>query len=212
MPQAIRWKLLPLAFVLALGAAACAEPPTATVNLGTGVRFLPEVGDSLNDAGRYPSIVTNADGLPVVAYFGFEEKLEAGAVPVTRPVGSPSIPGVLLATVSQQGFWTPTPSDVRGLEARLPTYLRSPKARKAAAYCCPQPVPLATRAPSYKRQYVGVLDHGRRLIHASFFCEASGSDWHRTPVDVDDGGDCYFQIDYDVRKRRFESISVNGGA
>jgi plastocyanin len=106
MPQALRWKLLPLAFVLALGAAACAEPPTATVNLGSGVRFLPEVADSLNDAGRYPSIVTNPDGLPVVAYFGFEEKLEPGEVPVTRPVGSPSIPGVLLATVSEQGFWT----------------------------------------------------------------------------------------------------------
>ena len=106
MPQAIRWKLLPLAFVLALGAAACAEPPTATVNLGSGVRFLPEVGDSLNDAGRYPSIVTDTDGLPVVAYFAFEEELEAGGVPVTRPVGSPSIPGVLLATVSQEGFWT----------------------------------------------------------------------------------------------------------
>jgi plastocyanin len=106
MPQALRWKLLPLAFVLALGAAACAEPPTATVNLGSGVRFLPEVADSLNDAGRYPSIVTNPDGLPVVAYFGFEEKLEPGEVPVTRPVGTPSIPGVLLATVSEQGFWT----------------------------------------------------------------------------------------------------------
>ena len=106
MPQALRWKLLPLAFVLALGAAACAEPPTASVNLGSGVRFLPEVADSLNDAGRYPSIVTNSDGLPVVAYFGFEEKLEPGEVPVTRPVGTPSIPGVLLATVSEQGFWT----------------------------------------------------------------------------------------------------------
>ena len=106
MPQALRWKLLPLSFVLALGAAACAEPPTATVNLGSGVRFLPEVADSLNDAGRYPSIVTNPDGLPVVAYFGFEEKLEPGEVPVTRPVGTPSIPGVLLATVSEQGFWT----------------------------------------------------------------------------------------------------------
>ena len=106
MPQALRWKLLPLAFVLALGAAACAEPPTATVNLGSGVRFLPEVADSLNDAGRYPSIVTNPDGLPVVAYFGFEEKLEPGEVPITRPVGSPSIPGVFLATVSEQGFWT----------------------------------------------------------------------------------------------------------
>jgi plastocyanin len=106
MPQALRWKLLPLAFVLALGAAACAEPPTATVNLGSGVRFLPEVADSLNDAGLYPSIVTNPDGLPVVAYFGFEEKLEPGEVPITRPVGSPSIPGILLATVSEQGFWT----------------------------------------------------------------------------------------------------------
>ncbi|HKN79699.1 MAG TPA: hypothetical protein VJZ98_00020, partial [Actinomycetota bacterium] len=106
MPQALRWKLLPLAFVLALGVAACAEPTTATVNLGSGVRFLPEVADSLNDAGRYPSIVTNPDGLPVVAYFAFEEELEAGEVPVTRPVGSPSIPGVLLATVSEQGFWT----------------------------------------------------------------------------------------------------------
>jgi plastocyanin len=106
MPQALRRKLLPLAFVLALGAAACAEPPTATVNLGSGVRFLPEVADSLNDAGLYPSIVTNPDGLPVVAYFGFEEKLEPGEVPITRPVGSPSIPGILLATVSEQGFWT----------------------------------------------------------------------------------------------------------
>ena len=106
MPQDLRWKLLPLAFVLALGAAACAEPPTPTVDVGSGVRFLPEVADSLNDAGRYPSIVTNPDGLPVVAYFGFEEKLEEGEVPITRPVGAPSIPAVLLATVSEQGYWT----------------------------------------------------------------------------------------------------------
>ena len=106
MPQALRWKLPPLAVVLALGAAACAEPPTATVNLGSGVRFLPEVADSLNDAGRYPSIVTNPDGLPVVAYFGFEETLEEGEVPISRPVGSPSIPGVLLAGLSDQGYWT----------------------------------------------------------------------------------------------------------
>ena len=93
MPQALRWKLLPLAFVLALGAAACAEPPTATVNLGSGVRFLPEVADSLNDAGRYPSIVTNADGLPVVAYFGFEEKLEAGRGADHPTGGLPVDPG-----------------------------------------------------------------------------------------------------------------------
>ena len=106
MPQALRWKLLPLAFVLALVAAACAEPPTPSVDVGSGLRFLPEVADSLNDAGRYPSIVTNPDGQPVVAYFGFEEELEEGEVPISRPVGSPSIPGVLLAGLSDQGYWT----------------------------------------------------------------------------------------------------------
>ena len=106
MPQALRWKLLPLAFVLALVAAACAEPPTPSVDVGSGLRFLPEVADSLNDAGRYPSIVTNPDGLPVVAYFGFEETLEEGEVPISRPVGSPSIPAVLLAGLSDRGYWT----------------------------------------------------------------------------------------------------------
>jgi plastocyanin len=106
MPQALRWKLLPLAFVLALVAAACAEPPTPSVDVGSGLRFLPEVADSLNDAGRYPSIVTNPDGLPVVAYFGFEEELEEGEVPISRPVGSPSVPGVFLAGLSDQGYWT----------------------------------------------------------------------------------------------------------
>ncbi|MGA9160658.1 MAG: cupredoxin domain-containing protein [Actinomycetota bacterium] len=106
MPQALRSKLLPLAFVLAVGAAACAEPPTPSVDIASGLGFLPEVADSLNDAGMYPSVVTNPDGLPVVAYFGFQETLEKGAVPVTRPVGAPSIPGVFLATVSDQGYWT----------------------------------------------------------------------------------------------------------
>ena len=106
MPQALRSKLLPLAFVLAVGAAACAEPPSPSVDIASGLGFLPEVADSLNDAGLYPSVVTNPDGLPVVAYFGFQEELEKGQVPITRPVGAPSIPGVFLATVSDQGYWT----------------------------------------------------------------------------------------------------------
>jgi plastocyanin len=106
MPHAMRWKLPLLAFALAVVAAACAEPPSPSISLGSGVRFLPEVADSLNDAGRYPSVVTNADGLPVIAYFSFEEKLEPGGVPITRPVSAPTIPGVMLATVSQQGYWT----------------------------------------------------------------------------------------------------------
>jgi plastocyanin len=99
-------KLLPLALGLALVVAACAQPPNPTVDVGSGVRFLPEVADSLNDAGRYSSVVVTETGLPVVAYFGFQEEVPEGEIPAARPVGSPSIPGVFLATVSEQGYWT----------------------------------------------------------------------------------------------------------
>ncbi|MCI0633704.1 MAG: cupredoxin domain-containing protein [Actinobacteria bacterium] len=99
-------KLLPLAFLLVLAAAACAEPPTATVDVGSGVRFLPAVADSLNNAGRHPSVVVNEAGLPVIAYFGFQEELAEGEIAATRPIGAPTIPGVFLATVSEEGYWT----------------------------------------------------------------------------------------------------------
>jgi hypothetical protein len=110
-------------------------------------------------------------------------------------------------------FWTPALGDVLKLEERLPTYLRDDReARRAAEGCCPQSDPLWRRAPGYKRQYVGIVRRGHRRVYANFFCEAPTYDWHRDPVDVDDGGDCYFQVEYDVATGRFDNIAVNGGA
>jgi hypothetical protein len=91
-------KLLPLAFVLGLVAAACAEPPNPQIDFGSGVRFVPMVADPLNDAGLDPSIVVDVDGGPIVAYFAFPEEVSEGSLPATRPVGSPTIPGVLMAS------------------------------------------------------------------------------------------------------------------
>ena len=99
-------KLLPLAFVLALVAAACAEPPAADIEFGSGVRFVPMVADSLNNSGVESSVAVTSDGLPIVAYFAFEEEVEEDELPQTRPVGAPSVPGVMLATVSPEGIWT----------------------------------------------------------------------------------------------------------
>jgi len=99
-------KLLPLAFVLALVAAACAEPPAADIEFGSGVRFVPMVADSLNNSGVEPAVAVTSEGLPIVAYFAFEEEVEEDELPQTRPVGAPSIPGVMLATVSPEGIWT----------------------------------------------------------------------------------------------------------
>ena len=99
-------KLLPLAFVVALASAACAEPLDPAVEFGSGQRFVPFVADPLNDAGVHPSVIVGEDGLPVVTYFGFEEETAEGQLPQARPVGAPSLPGVLMATVSQDGVWT----------------------------------------------------------------------------------------------------------
>jgi plastocyanin len=104
MPPPMSKRLPPLALLLGLVAAACSTPTQATVGFGSGTRFVPEVADSMNDAGLYPSVVTTDDGQPYVAYFSFPDVLPKGSVAPPRPIGSPSIPGVMLATV-KDGIW-----------------------------------------------------------------------------------------------------------
>jgi plastocyanin len=98
-------RLLPLAFVLGLAAAACAEPPNAHIGFGSGTAFVPQVADAQDDVGLYPSVAVNADGVPYVAYVGLPEQLSEGEVAIPRPVGAPSVPSVLLADVND-GIWT----------------------------------------------------------------------------------------------------------
>ena len=99
-------KALPFAFVLALAAAACAAPQHAEVEFGSGTRFVPLVADSLNDSGRHVQVAIDQEGRPLVAYLAFEEETAEGVLPQTRPVGAPSIPGVLMATLNEDGIWT----------------------------------------------------------------------------------------------------------
>ena len=99
------------------------------------------------------------------------------------------------------GYWTPTTADVLQAEAGLAKHL----ARVAPA--------LAVKYSGYTRQYTGFLLDGRRKIHMNFLCwgpETPG--WRCAPVAVDDGGDCYFRIDYDLATGAYENLSINGGA
>lgn len=99
-------KLLPFALMLAIVATACSEPPNPELEFGSGKRFVPLVADPLNNAGVDPSVIATDAGAPVVGYFAFEEQTEEGQLPATRPVGAPSLPGVLMATVNDEGIWT----------------------------------------------------------------------------------------------------------
>ncbi len=88
-------------------AAACSSNPTATsINFGSGVRFVPEVADSLDDVGLGSAIALDTGGVPYVTYFGFPAIVKEGEIPIPRPIGSPFLPGVLLSSVDANGVWT----------------------------------------------------------------------------------------------------------
>src|SRR3712207_6606526 len=101
MPAPMVRRFLPLVFVLAIVSTACAEAVDPELQFGSGRRFVPLVADPLNDAGAFPSVAAS-DGAPLVGYFAFEEETEEGELPATRPVGSPTLPGVMMATVNDE--------------------------------------------------------------------------------------------------------------
>jgi hypothetical protein len=103
--------------------------------------------------------------------------------------------------------WVPTVEEVRILEKQLETYL--PQQRDAFDG---SKIPIEERLPTYKRQYWGVLKNEKRVIFANFFCNSFHYDWTEQVVIVLDGGDCYFQIQYDVETGTLFDLRVNGSA
>jgi Cupredoxin-like domain len=99
----------PFALVAALAilAAACSNVPTAsTIDYGSGPRFVTTVADTVDNVGLASSVAVDGNGLPFITYFGFPATVKPGQIPIPRPIGSPFLPGVLLATVDEQGMWT----------------------------------------------------------------------------------------------------------
>lgn len=103
-----------------------------------------------------------------------------------------------------EGYWTPGEADVLALEAGLAAFLQA-----AAPEASPE---LWRKQPTYKRQYAGLLRDGRRLVYASFFCDTHGEAWRREPLFVLDGGDCFFQLTFDVERGTYGDLMVNGEA
>lgn len=101
-------------------------------------------------------------------------------------------------------YWTPRAEDVARLEAALAPFLRESPAARAPD--------LWKRLPEYTRQYVGIIEGGRARILVNAFCDDLGLDWRTTPVAVVDGGDCFFQVTYDIGSGAFADLMVNGEA
>ena len=119
------------------------------------------------------------------------------------------------AIVAGPNFWTPALPEVVALEQRLPEYLRRQLCDDPPVgpqYCGFGRVPLWLKAPLYRRQYVGIFRGERRVIRGNFFCETHRNDWRTEPVVVFDGGDCFFQLDFDPKSGAFSNLIVNNEA
>jgi hypothetical protein len=103
------------------------------------------------------------------------------------------------------GYWTPSRDDVLAFEERLGPYLQG------AAPPQTDPSPLSD-LDKYRRQYIGILVDGQRVIFANFFCDGYDTDWQHKIVYPIDGGSCYFDVKYDVQAGEFYDLSIHGEA
>ncbi len=100
-------------------------------------------------------------------------------------------------------FWTPAPDDVAALEEAFDTAWAEQPAAADGRFADPR---------EHRRQYVGTIVDGRRLIEVNGFCDPHGTDWTSEPVVVLDGGACYYRATWDVDGGEFLALTVNGEA
>ena len=99
------------------------------------------------------------------------------------------------------GYWTPERGQVAALESAIVEYL---------AGAAPEGSRIRSGLEGYRAQYVGILRDEREVIFANFFCRSHVEDITISLVAVDDGGDCYFTVEYDPATENFADLSING--
>jgi hypothetical protein len=106
--------------------------------------------------------------------------------------------------IENDDFWTPSVDDITKLEEKIAEYLSQ---NSHQFYGQP---PVWEQLDEYQRQYIGLEHAGQQLIYGNYFCNSGGVNWREELVVVDDGGDCFFQIEYDVESEAFIKLLVNG--
>lgn len=106
------------------------------------------------------------------------------------------------------GYWTPSEADIQTLEANLETFLTD-----SADQFYQHLPPVDAWLPDYGRQYYGYERDGEQFIYGNFLCDHElMADHPNDIVLVEDGGDCFFQLHYNVATQEFFDLMVNGFA
>jgi hypothetical protein len=127
----------------------------------------------------------------------------------TRIVKTDKFEGIICSNFSEWGFvnqsnsfWVPTKDQILEAEEAIEQYLKDKPPTKSPK--------LWQKLARYKRQYVGIVVDGHKRIYCNFYCgKESLSD---KPISVEDGGDCFFQVEYDIKDRTIYNLMINGEA
>jgi len=101
-------------------------------------------------------------------------------------------------------FWTPSENDISMFEKAIAEYLS-----QNSTFFYRQP-PAWERLEEYQRQFIGLMRNGSHIIYGNYFCDNLGISWRQKLVIVEDGGDCFFQVEYDIERGMFIKLLVNG--
>ena len=104
------------------------------------------------------------------------------------------------------GYWTPARENILNAEEKLEDFLRQNSDQFN------REPPVWEQLNNYKRQYAGVIPKDGPVIYGNFFCSDTGIDWKQEWVFVLDGGDCFFQLQFDMESGTFMGLMVNGEA
>lgn len=62
----------------------------------------------------------------------------------------------------------------------------------------------------YKRQYVATINSkGEKEIWVNFFCDTWDSDWKNEIIVVFDGGNCFFNLKLNLKKKKYFELRIN---
>jgi hypothetical protein len=177
---------LALAFALA---SACSKPGTPAGGAN------PPPASAPNAASRSPGFATGGtDASPMT---GSPDRPRKIVIDGARGV---LIPGEMMGG---KGHFTPTEAEARKFEAGLVAFLA--KARP------PEDPDLARKAGRYVRQYTGGARDGRRFLFVTFACREDPG-WGERLVDINDGGSCYFDVEYDLDASAYTHVMVHHDA
>lgn len=111
-------------------------------------------------------------------------------------------------------FWEASADDVSKAEACIRQYLLSLEDNpELDTYQKENIAFILENLKEYRRQYVGIeVDGEKRIWCNAFLGDFSFLNWERVPVDVDDGGNRFWQIEYDLLRDECVNFYVHGEA